>query len=117
MRAAYHLAFAVFSLGTVATPTTAPNATDQTEAVQSAQHHAVPDAIRNIAADSSARLAKGRMASSEIRLSRDIAVGESLPETIELHPIPNHETYRYAVVNDHRVVVDAMSRKVVYVLR
>jgi hypothetical protein len=44
-------------------------------------------------------------------------VGETLPEAVALHFIPKHETYRYAVVNDRRVIVDAASRKVVYVIR
>jgi hypothetical protein len=49
--------------------------------------------------------------------SRGALVGEALPEEIDLHPIPRHETYRYAVMNDHRVIVDAASRRVVYVVR
>ena len=111
MRAACHLAFAVFSLGAVAMPTTAPNATNTATSLAD-----IPDAVRNIAADFSARL-NHRDVSSEARFGRSLSVGESLPETVELHRIPNHETYRYAVVDDHRFVVDAMSRKVVYVIR
>jgi hypothetical protein len=44
-------------------------------------------------------------------------IGETLPEEIDLHPIPRHETYRYAVMSDHRVIVDAASRRIVYVVR
>ena len=111
MRAAYHLAFAAFSLGAVAMPTTAPNATNTAIFLTD-----MPEAVRAIAADFSAKL-NAREFSSDIRFGRSLSVGESLPETVELHSIPNHESYRYAVVDDHRFVVDAMSRKVVYVIR
>jgi hypothetical protein len=36
---------------------------------------------------------------------------------VELHPIPKHETYRYALVDGHCVIVDATSRKIVYVIQ
>jgi len=111
MRAAYYLAFAVFSLGAVAMPSTAPNATSAATFLTE-----IPDAVRTIAMDLSARLNTGD-SSFETLLGSKLTVGESLPETVELHSIPNHETYRYAVVDDHRFVVDAMSRKVVYVIR
>ena len=118
MRAAYHLAFAAFSLGTVATPTTAPNATDQTApSISAPQQHAIHDAVRSIPADPSAKLNSRQEAPSAPRSARSASIGEALPESIELHPIPQHETYRYAVVNDHRVIVDAASRKVVYIIR
>jgi hypothetical protein len=117
MKAAYHLAFAVFSVGTVAMPTTAPNATYQAETTSAIQPHVIPDAVRSMAADISARLNARQEGSSTAETDRAISIGESLPEAIELHPIPQHETYRYAVVQDHRVIVDASSRKVVYVIR
>ncbi|MBB3017388.1 hypothetical protein FHR70_000428 [Microvirga lupini] len=49
--------------------------------------------------------------------SRGALIGETLPEQIDLYPIPRHETYRYAVLNDSRVIVDAASRRIVYVVR
>ncbi|NBJ11090.1 DUF1236 domain-containing protein [Microvirga arsenatis] len=114
MRAAYHLAFLVFSAGTVATPTTAPNATDQANSPPVAsQQSAVLEAARSLAVDLSPR----QEAVATTRLTHSAAIGEALPETIALHPIPKHETYRYAVVNGHRVIVDAASRKIVYIIR
>jgi hypothetical protein len=92
-------------------PTTAPNATNTAMFLTE-----IPDAVRTVATDLSARL-NVRESSFETRMGKELTVGESLPETVELHSIPNHETYRYAVVDDHRFVVDAMSRKVVYVIR
>jgi Protein of unknown function (DUF1236) len=115
MKVAYHLAFAVFSVGTIATPTTAPNATDPRSTVAS-QPDAIPDAVRNIAADLSAKLNTRQEASLKAS-DHGISVGESLSEVVELYPIPKHETYRYAVVDNHRVIVDAMSRKIIYVIR
>ena len=43
-------------------------------------------------------------------------VGQTLSDTIMLRPISGHETYRYAVIDGHRVVVDASTRKVIYVI-
>jgi hypothetical protein len=117
MRAAYHLAFAVFSVGTVATPTTAPNATDPSTTTAAIQSHAIPDSVRNIAADVSASLNEKRERPLSPSYGQRISVGESLSELIELYPIPKHETYRYAVVDGHRVIVDATSRKIVYVIQ
>jgi hypothetical protein len=43
-------------------------------------------------------------------------VGQTLSDTIMLRPISGHETYRYAVIDGHRLVVDASTRKVIYVI-
>jgi hypothetical protein len=111
MRVASHLAFAVFSFGTVAAPSTTPNATSHTVSwMSAAQQHAVIDAARSIEADPSIEV-------RDTGIDWGSSVGQTLPETVELHAIPRHETYRYAVVNDHRVIVDAVSRKVVYVIK
>ena len=118
MRAAYHLAFAVFSVGTVATPTTAPNATAGAGASSpTVQQYAILNAVRSIPADFSVTPSLKQEASVPFPLDLGTSVGETLPETLELHRIPQHETYRYAVVNDRRVIVDAASRKIVYVIQ
>lgn len=119
MRAASYLAFAMFSIGTVAVPSTAPNATDATASWASASHHrAIADAARGIASELAARQpVRLKVLSAMAGEGRGTSMGETLPDAIELYPIPKHETYRYAVVNDHRVIVDAASRKVVYVIR
>ncbi len=46
-----------------------------------------------------------------------IVVGEPLAETVELRPVPQHTEYRYAVVNNQRVIVDGRSRKVVKIIQ
>lgn len=111
MRIASHLAFAVFSFGTIAAPSTTPNATSHTVSwMSAAQQHAVIDAARSIDAEPSVEV-------QDHSIDWGSAIGQTLPETVELHSIPRHETYRYAVMNDHRVIVDAASRKVVYVIK
>ncbi len=45
-----------------------------------------------------------------------VAVGEPLPETVELRPVPRHTEYRYAVVNDRRVIVDPRTRRVIRIV-
>jgi len=49
-------------------------------------------------------------------LPHEITVGQALPETVLLRRISRHETYRYALVDGHRFIVDASTRKVVYVV-
>ena len=44
--------------------------------------------------------------------SERVVVGEPLPATVELRPVPSHTEYRYAVVNDRRVIVEPRTRKV-----
>jgi len=45
-----------------------------------------------------------------------VVVGEPLPPTVELRMVPRHTEYRYAVVNDRRVIVEPRTRRVVRIL-
>jgi hypothetical protein len=45
-----------------------------------------------------------------------IVVGEPLPPTVELRTVPSHTEYRYAVVNDRRVIVEPRTRKVIKII-
>jgi hypothetical protein len=45
-----------------------------------------------------------------------VVVGEPLPETVVLRPVPSHTEYRYAVVNDRRVIVEPRTRKVIKIV-
>jgi uncharacterized protein DUF1236 len=45
-----------------------------------------------------------------------VVVGEPLPEAVELRPVPNYTEYRYAVVNDRRVIVEPRTRRVIKVI-
>ena len=45
-----------------------------------------------------------------------VVVGEPLPPTVELRPVPNYTQYRYAVVNDRRVIVEPRTRKIIMII-
>ena len=45
-----------------------------------------------------------------------VVVGEPLPAAVELRPVPSHTEYRYAVVNDRRVIVEPRTRKVIKII-
>ena len=45
-----------------------------------------------------------------------VAVGEPLPETVVLTPVPSHSDYSYAVVNNRRVVVEPRTRRVIRII-
>ena len=42
-----------------------------------------------------------------------IVVGEPLPDTVELRPVSRYSEYRYAVVNDRRIIVEPRTRKII----
>jgi hypothetical protein len=45
-----------------------------------------------------------------------VVVGEPLPEAVELRTVPSHTEYRYAVVNDRRVIVEPRTRRVLKII-
>ena len=45
-----------------------------------------------------------------------VVVGEPLPSSVELRTVPSHTEYRYAVVNDRRVIVEPRTRKVIKII-
>lgn len=45
-----------------------------------------------------------------------IVVGEPLPATVRLYTVPEYPNYRYAVVNDQRVIVEPSSRRIVRIV-
>jgi len=51
-----------------------------------------------------------------VRVRERIVVGEPLPDTVVLRPVPNYDAYDYAVVNDQRVIVDPHTRRVVRII-
>jgi hypothetical protein len=52
-----------------------------------------------------------------VRVERQVVVGEPLPETVVLRPVPGHTNYHFAVVNEQRVIVDPGTRKVIQVVQ
>jgi hypothetical protein len=51
-----------------------------------------------------------------VAVQERIAVGEPLPATVQLRTIPKYEHFRYAVVNNQRVIVEPRSRKIVKIV-
>jgi hypothetical protein len=51
-----------------------------------------------------------------VTLEKEVVVGEPLPETVVLYPIPETETYVFANVNGKRVIVDPKTRVVAQVV-
>ncbi|BCJ89797.1 hypothetical protein IZ6_05320 [Terrihabitans soli] len=45
-----------------------------------------------------------------------IAVGTVLPADVEFYTVPEVTTYRYAVVNDRRVIVEPSSRRIIQIV-
>ena len=45
-----------------------------------------------------------------------IAVGTTLPDTVEIHTIQDHPDYAYTVVNEKRVIVNPQTRAVIQVV-
>jgi hypothetical protein len=45
-----------------------------------------------------------------------VVVGEPLPSSVELRTVPSHTEYRYAIVNDQRVIVEPRTRKVIRII-
>lgn len=48
-----------------------------------------------------------------IVIEQPIVVGEPIPETVVLTPVPDNPTYAYTVVNNQRVIVDPQTHIVV----
>ncbi|MGV4796802.1 DUF1236 domain-containing protein [Rhizobium sp. F40D2] len=55
--------------------------------------------------------------STRVVVKEKVVVGQPLPETVVVRPIPDDPTYAYAVVNDERVIVEPSSRKVIQVIK
>lgn len=45
-----------------------------------------------------------------------VVVGEPLPPEVELRPVPRYTQYRYAIVNDRRIIVEPRTRKVIRII-
>jgi uncharacterized protein DUF1236 len=51
-----------------------------------------------------------------VSVQERIVVGEAVPATVQLRPVPQHTEFRYAYVNNSRVIVDSRSNKVVKII-
>lgn len=57
------------------------------------------------------------MPASPVVVDERVVVGEPLPETVVISPVPDAPTYGYAVVNEQRVIVDPQTRTVVQIVQ
>lgn len=55
-------------------------------------------------------------APAPIVIKEKIVVGQALPSTVVVTPVPENPKYAYAIVNDERVIVEPSSRKVIQVI-
>ena len=46
----------------------------------------------------------------------DITVGATLPDTVEIHSVPNADGYGYTVINERRVIVEQQTHRIIQVL-
>lgn len=54
--------------------------------------------------------------SDSVVIQEPVVVGEPLPAVVEVRPVPGYVDYRYAVVNNQRVIVDPRTRRVIRVI-
>lgn len=54
--------------------------------------------------------------SESVVVREKVVVGQPLPETVVITPVPENPKYAYAVVNHERVIVEPSSRKVIRVI-
>ncbi|MBB3657495.1 hypothetical protein FHX15_002727 [Rhizobium sp. BK650] len=46
----------------------------------------------------------------------DVTVGATLPDTVEIHPVPDMNGYGYTVINERRVIVEPQTHRIIQVL-
>src|SRR5580698_1231499 len=51
-----------------------------------------------------------------VTMEEPVAIGEPLPASVEVRPVPGYTDYRYAVVNNQRLIVDPHTRRVIRVV-
>ncbi len=51
-----------------------------------------------------------------VAVQERVVVGERLPDTVVLRPVPKYERYSFAVVNHRRVIVEPRTRKVIKII-
>lgn len=49
-------------------------------------------------------------------VTEPVVVGEPLPPPVAVYPIPEAPEYEYAIVNNHRVIIEPSTRRVVQVI-
>jgi hypothetical protein len=97
--------------------TTAPGATPS---VTTPAQPSSPDSTSTTASEATLSVTSCSFVMEEqvpaAKIDGEIVVGQALPETVELHSIPDTDVYVFANVNDKRVLVEPSSRKVVEIV-
>lgn len=57
-----------------------------------------------------------KIPASRVTVEEKIVIGKPVPATVELRPVPKHAQFRYAFVNQERVIVDAKTGNVVKII-
>ncbi|WAJ27869.1 DUF1236 domain-containing protein [Antarcticirhabdus aurantiaca] len=99
--------FASVVLVALGAPAMAQTATTETTTTQTTTTTTVPAEVRTYVT--------GQEATS-VSIDGDVVVGEALPETVTITPIPDNAEYGYAVVNNKRVVINPTTRTVIEVV-
>jgi hypothetical protein len=121
MRILLILVFAVFSLGAMATFDGSETPSDRPK-ISPAMAGTLTGAVKAVRTLSS-HLKSGTPQQAWLepsaldQESAPLNVGEMLPEGTALYEVPRHESYRYAVLQGQRFIVDAASRQIVYIIR
>jgi hypothetical protein len=55
-------------------------------------------------------------AQPSVTYTQPVVVGQVLPQTVTVYPVPQYRQYDYAVINNHRVIIDPATRRVVRVI-
>jgi hypothetical protein len=48
--------------------------------------------------------------------SQPVVVGQALPQTVTVYPVPQYQQYDYTIINNHRVIIDPRTRRIVRVI-
>jgi hypothetical protein len=54
---------------------------------------------------------------SPVVVQQDVVVGQPIPKSVVVTPVPDHPQYAYAVVNHERVIVDPNTHTVVQIVK
>jgi Protein of unknown function (DUF1236) len=55
-------------------------------------------------------------AQPSVTYSQPVVVGEVLPQTVTIYPVPQQRQYEYAIINNHKVIVEPATRRIVRVI-
>ena len=55
-------------------------------------------------------------AEPSVTYSQPVVVGQVLPETETVYPVPQYRQYDYTIINNHRAIIDPRTRRVVRIV-